>query len=105
MSDVTKDLTQFGYRELGMAGDLLKAIKTDKDKTEYLYNGVELQFNPNSGNVFLSDEDYNVAMMNGDDLEDFFSCPICGHEGFKEEMPHNEDSEECQEYLKDIGAL
>jgi len=105
MSDVTKDLTQFGYRELDMAGDLLKAIKTDKDKTEYLGDGVELWFNPDSGNVFLCDEDYNTAMMNGDDLEDFFCCPICGHEGFKEDMPHEGHNAECQEYLRDINAL
>ena len=32
-------------------------------------------------------------------------CPSCGHEGFKEDMQHNEDDEECQEYLKDIGVL
>ena len=47
-------------------------------------------------------EDYQVAMMNGDNLESFYSCPQCGHEGFAEEMEHNEDDQECQNYLKDI---
>lgn len=101
----TRDLTQFGYRELDMAGDLLKALKTSSDKTEQLGDGVTVEMNPNSGNVFLVDEDYNVAMMNGDKLEDWFSCPYCGHEGFKEDMAHEPEDEDCTRYLEDIGVL
>ena len=109
----TQDLSSFGYRELDMAGDLLKTYKQTStstnvkwkgiDKTRFFGEGVSVEFNPNSGNVFLVDEDYNVALMNGDNLEDFFSCPICGHEGFLEDMGHDKDNGECQEYLKDIG--
>jgi len=97
----TRDLTKFGYRELDEAITLLKALR-DNDKTRFLNDGVAIEFNQNSGNVFLVDEDCNVAMMNGDNLEDWFSCPICGHEGFLEDMEHNEDNKECQEYLKGI---
>jgi hypothetical protein len=43
-----------------------------------------------------------VAMMNGDKLESFYSCPQCGHEGFKDEMEH-EGNKDCQEYLESIG--
>lgn len=96
----TEDLTDFGYRELDMAGDLLKALKTEKDKTEYLGGNVKLAMNSGSGNVFLVDEDYNVAMMNGEHLEDWFTCPYCGHEGFKEDMKHDIENEECREYLE-----
>ena len=28
----------------------------------------------------------------------------CGEEGFKEEIMRNEDDEECQDYLKEIGV-
>lgn len=98
----TRDLMSFGYRELSEAADLLKALKTNKDKTRFLSHPLSIEFNPNSGNVFLVDEDCNVAMMNGEDLEDFFSCPQCGHEGFLEDMEHGEDDKDCQEYLKQI---
>ena len=98
----TQDMSKFGYRELDMAGDLLKAYKGENDNTRFLGDGVKVEFNPNSGNVFLVDEDYNVAMMNGDKLEDWFYCPVCGHEGFLDEMDHSEDNEECQEYLESI---
>lgn len=102
MTENTRDLMKFGYRELALAGELLSALKTDKDNTRFLSHGVAVEFNPNSGNVFLVDEDYNVAMMNGEMLEDFFSCPICGHEGFLEDMKHGKGNKECQEYLKQI---
>lgn len=98
----TRDLMDFGHREKEMASELLKALKSKNDKTRYLFDSVAIEFNPNSGNVFLVDEDFNVAMMNGENLEDFFSCPECGHEGFLEEMNHNEDDGNCQEYLKSI---
>jgi hypothetical protein len=101
----TRDLLNFGYRELDMAGTLLKTFQTVNDDTKYLNSNVTIEFNQSSGNVFLVDEDCNVAMMNGHQLEDWFSCPICGHEGFKKDMEHGEDNEECQEYLKDIGVI
>ena len=76
---VTSDLTNLGSCELDIVGELLRAFRLEKDKTRFLGDEVQLLFNPYSGCVFLSDEDYNVAMMNGDLLEDFFSCPECGH--------------------------
>ena len=48
---------------------------------------------------FLTDEDFNVAMMSGDTLEQFHSCPECGGEGFAEDLPDNEC---CQQYLKEV---
>ena len=96
----TQDLSKFGFVELDEAGTLLKAYAN----TPNVLDGCEItvEFNPESGNVFLVDEDYNVALMNGDTLERFYSCPICGHEGFISEMEHGENDDECQEYLKQI---
>ena len=83
----TTDLRDFGYRELRMAGELLTAYKTDRDVSERLDGGgVHVVFNRNSGYVFLSDDDYNVAMMNGDRLEDWHVCGYCGAEGFAEDL-------------------
>lgn len=55
------------------------------------YN-VRLAFNPNSGYVFLTNDDYEVCMMNGDELEIFYTSPYEGHEGFIEDL--------YDEYLK-----
>lgn len=95
----TTDLSCFGYRELKMAAALLNAYCAEKP--DYLGDGVTVMMNMHSGSVFLTDEDFAVAMMNGDKLEPFISCPECGEEGFAEEMP---DKACCQQYLKEWGA-
>jgi hypothetical protein len=78
---VTKDFSEFGYVEREEAQKLLAVYGTSKDKTKLLGQGVEVYFNTMSGYVFLSDEDYNTAMLNVDDeLEDFLVCSNCGHE-------------------------
>jgi len=82
MPQNTQDLSEFGFIERQEAGRLLGALGTHHDKTDNMGDGVKVEFNPMSGNVFLVDEDYNVAMMNGHDLETFYSCPQCGNEGF-----------------------
>ena len=72
MSDsiVTQNLNRFGYRELDLAVKLLEALKDQP--IDFLGRGVRLCFNTFSGNVFLCDEDYNVAMMDGGRLEQWF---------------------------------
>lgn len=101
---VTTDLAQFGWRELKMARELLAAL-FDQGVPGCLADGICVAFNCNSGYVFLTDEDYNVAMMNGDKLEEWFSCPNCGHEGFAEDMLHGEDDPDCAEYLVAIDVV
>ena len=56
-----------------------------------------------SGCVFLVDEDYNVAMMNGDDLEDFITCPNCGEEGLATDFRDDNTASCCQKYADDCG--
>lgn len=101
---VTNDIKEFGMRERLMARELLATYGTKKDKTNFLSDGINVFMNKNSGYVFLSDEEYNVAMMNGDVLEDFVNCPECGHEDFYSEFrKHGNDC--CQEYADDMGFI
>lgn len=99
----TRNLEEFGYAEREEAGRLLSALGTSKDNTEFLGDGVAVEFNPYSGNVFLVDEDYNVAMMDGDYLEDFHTCPNCGGEGIAPEFREDNTDECCQEYADELG--
>jgi hypothetical protein len=81
MSIVTKDLSGFGYRELDMAADLLIAYADCG--SDFLGDGVTLNFNPYSGEVFLSDDEYHVGMIDDNDkLREWHYCPYCGKEGF-----------------------
>ena len=100
MDPLTTDWTQFGLKEIEEAKELLSHIKEIET-----YGKVEVFFNTHSGFVFLSDEESRTWMMNKDKIEEWYSCPICGHEGFLEDMEHGEDNEECIEYLRQIDAI
>ncbi len=100
----TTNLADFGYRERKMAAELLMAMCNGLPD-DFEDDQVVVMMNQNSGNVFLTNENCDVAMMNGDKLESFYSCPYCGHEGFKEDMEHEAKDEECTRYLQEIGVL
>ena len=108
----TTDLAQFGAREKAMAGDLLLAMSDKGLPLDFYDDQVTVMMNRNSGNVFLTNSDYQVAMLtDAGNLESFYSCPQCGHEGFFKDMhpdTHVEnqygDFKECKRYYKDIKA-
>ena len=96
---ITSDWSKFGYQEIEEAKELLSHIKEIAS-----YGKVEVFFNTHSGYVFLSDEGDKVWMMNGDKIEEWYSCPECGHEGFLEDMMHAGNGE-CQKYQEEIGII
>ena len=122
---VTEDLAKFGQRELEEAKDLLTAY-LENNKTKMLEDSkVRLCFNMDSGNVFLSDENYNVGVVvekrhliekGRDDypeviykkeLVDWLHCPECGDEAdryeFEDWVTNGDTVEECcKEHLKEI---
>ena len=99
---VTKDLTRFGYTELDIAGDLLKAYANNKGDTSFLSDGVEVWFNTNSGYVFLCDEDMNVGVLEDDKIVQFFNCPQCGNEGTqKDGLENSWDFEKYEGYCSE----
>lgn len=85
---VTADLSGFGHRELDEAVKLLTAYKENTFKEDNFFSdGLTLNFNKQSGYVFLCDEDGNVGLLNDDgEIEQFISCSYCGKEGFKSEL-------------------
>lgn len=99
---VTADFSKFGYKEIDETVRLLNAYMGQT--VPYLGDGLSVNFNMHSGNVFLCDEEYNVAMMNGDRLEEWFNCPNCGHEGFLEDIIHEPKDGRCVDYLMEIGV-
>ena len=61
----------------------------------YLDN-VRFAYNRNSGCVFLVNDDCQVLMMNDDVLEEFYTSPYEGHEGFINDL--------FEEYMSDTDA-
>lgn len=97
----TTDLSKFGWHEKRMAAELLTAACTGLP-SDFYDDEITIMLNTNSGNVFLTNSKYQAVMMNGNKLESFYSCPICGHGGFLEEIDHNPDDEECQEWIQEV---
>ena len=95
----TTDLGDFGFRELKLAAELLAAYC--ESPPDFLTSRIQLMMNTHSGCVFLTDEDFNVAMMNGGSLEQWLFCPECGAEGFAEDFP---DKPCCRSYLREIAS-
>lgn len=103
----TTNFADFGYRERKMAADLLNASIDQGFPADFADDEVTIMMNSDSGNVFFTNADSDVCMMNGDKLESFYSCPQCGAEGFADEI-HDGDTPdtlnaECVRYLRDIG--
>ena len=98
----TQDLSKFGYIELKEAAELLTAYADHQP--DWLGNDISIEFNPNSGCVFMVDEDYNTAMMSGDELAQWHNCPECGTGGFLDDMiEYGKDC--CHEWLIESGLM
>ena len=94
-------------RERALAIELLQAWGKQGLPSDFYEDGVKIAFNRNSGNIFLVNEEYQCAMMNGDKLESFYSSPYDGHEGFIEELIDMVDDnwhEDDIEWLDDIKS-
>jgi hypothetical protein len=100
----TTDLSKFGWREWDLLRTLINAMCEQGLPEDFANDEVHPMFNMDSGNVFLTNSECQVAMMNGDKLESFYSCPYCGHEGFKDEIAHDYKDSECADYVKELVA-
>jgi len=101
----TENLADFGYRELDEAGKLLSGIKNGLPD-DFYDQGIKVGFNMNSGYVFLTNDDYQVAMYDDESekLYSFYTTPYEGREGSYEELLQEYDDmhPEDQEFINDI---
>lgn len=102
----TEDLAEFGRRGIKMLRDLLSAWIEHGLPEDFNNDGVKPAFNRNSGWVFLTNSDYQVALEREGRLESFYSTPYDGHEGTFEELlnEYGEMNSEDQEFMRDIAG-
>jgi hypothetical protein len=94
MTLITQDLSRFGYQPLTVAAKLLKAYAQARwaSNADQLGEEVALVFNTHSGLVFLSDGEFNAAVLNDTGvLENWLACSICGAEGLRSEVNFFDD--------------
>lgn len=93
------------YTERKEVQNIITAWNEHGLPNNFYEDGVKFAFNRNSGNVFLVNEEYQVAMMNEDKLDIWYSSPYHGHEGFIDELIDMMDDswhEDDIEWLNDI---
>jgi hypothetical protein len=98
----TTNLSDFGSRERWILVELLTAWDKQGLPDDFEEDEVTVMMNRNSGNVFLTNSEFQIAMMNGNNLEIFYTCSNCGHEGFKEDCQLNNDG--CNECCPESDA-
>lgn len=91
----TTDFSKFGSMERKELLKLLIAWNEQGLPEDFEDDEVTPMMNIISGNVFLTNREYQVAMMNGDKLESCHYCSNCGHEGFAEDCQLNDEG--CNE--------
>ena len=106
----TEDLSDFGFREQEEAKDLFQAWGESGLPIDFENNGVKIAFNMNSGYVFLTNSEYQVAMCETNDngkleLFSFYSSPYEGKEGSFDELleEYKDMHPEDQEWFQDIA--
>ena len=91
----TSNIADFGSRERCMLIELLTAWEDQGLPEGFYQEEVHPMMNRNSGCVFLTNSEYQDAMMNGNKLEMWHNCFNCGHEGFQEDCQINDNG--CNE--------
>ena len=93
----TTDLADFGSREREMLVEILLAWKEQGLPKEFHHYDVIPMMNRQSGCVFLTNSEFQVAMMDGNKLAIWHTCGNCGHEGFHDDCQLTDDGcNECE---------
>jgi len=90
---ITTDLSRFGQIELQEAINILQALKDNGIPDDFNPVEVQLMFNQNSGFVFLTNNNYETAMVDSstNTLHTFWQCNDCGQEGTQDELDLDEN--------------
>tara|TARA_Y100001951_G_C11276857_1_gene262526 strand:+ start:18 stop:416 length:399 start_codon:yes stop_codon:yes gene_type:complete len=83
---LTSDIAKFGARERAILVELLEAWGRDGLPSDFYDEDVVPMFNMNSGYVFLTNADYQTAIMEDGKLVSHYFLPYGGLEGTLSEL-------------------
>ena len=92
-------------RERALTIELLQAWGEQGLPDDFYEEGVKVAFNRNSGYVFLVNDEYQCAMMNGDKLETHYTSPYDGREGFIDELFDDYMEDKDSWHIEDVEWL
>lgn len=91
--DNTTDLAEFGTAAIREASLLLNAWVNDGLPDDFDDDEVTVMLNPNSGHVFLTNAEFQVAVIEYGKLTQFYCSPYDGHEGTLTDLVASFDAE------------
>lgn len=81
------NLENFGCWEIEQAADLMREYANGNAPDWFSNDGVTVEFNPNSGTVFLINSEYDILVLDDNgDLVGFHFLGYHGYEGTAEEL-------------------
>jgi hypothetical protein len=109
-SITTTDLSDFDSLQLKQLELILAQWREHGLPKDFVSDEVIPMLNKNSGFLFLTNSEFQTAMLNRDNnnrLESHYHCVICGKEGFWDEFKDIEahsdnDIDDCIAYCTDI---
>ena len=108
----TTDLSKFKEEELRKLNELIFALKSQGYPSDFYLEGVNVTLNIESGFVFLTNSEFQVAMVDDEgNLKSWYYTPYHGFEGFLSDlMEMYEDDPESfnitdAEYLIEICEI
>lgn len=104
MDNLTTDISRFGYRERRIAEKLLHLWNKNGLPKDFYEDEIQIMFNCYSGFVFLTNSEFQVAMIKKNKLESFYNCPECGFEGFQEDFKEG-GNDCCKKFISEIKAI
>jgi len=69
----TTNLSEFGNRERAIVIELMTAWNNGGLPSDFEEKGVQIMMNTASGNVFLTNDEYQVAMIYDEKLESYYT--------------------------------
>ena len=84
---LTLNLSDFNLSDLPELIKLLVAISKHGLPSNMSFKGAEILLDRESGDLFLTNEDGQIAKLYGESLKGWTYCPICGNEGFEDDLP------------------
>ena len=95
---IQNTLENFGIREIDLAIKLLEQYKKEIPD-EWVNKGVYIDLNLNSGEVFLTNSDYQTMLLNDDGkLGLWLTTPYDGKEGFIDDLVYEFFQDEIEGY-------
>lgn len=92
----TTDLADFGYREIKETIELLDMWMKQGLPVDFEEDGVQVMFNVESGYVFLTNSEYQAALIHNGQLKSYYTCAECGQAGFGYTFEKNVNCEGCR---------